>query len=116
MQDHPGIEFVIETDGLGRIDVSRTGWLIDAELLDTGIENTGYFPTGDTTGHVLNRDAPRANLTDWAAILRLKAQDLLDIADEYDRLAADGWEIVPTQTADGYYPPPLRRRPGPDES
>ncbi|WP_416957742.1 hypothetical protein ACNKF0_09290 [Nocardioides sp. T5] len=114
MKDRPGIEFIIQTDGTGHARVLGTGRLVDAELADTDPKDTGHFPTGSTHVPVLNRDIPGANLTDWAAALRLKAQDLLDVADQYDQLAADGWEIVPTQPEIGYYPPPLRRRPADD--
>lgn len=43
MENYPGVDFVAKTDGLGRIDVSRRGALVDAELLNIGDENMGYF-------------------------------------------------------------------------
>lgn len=103
----------MQTDAFGRMRVLRAGALIDADLADTDLADTGYPPR--VVMPTLSRD-DGSTLTDWATQLREHARRALEVADTYDALAADGWELVPTQPAPGYYPPPLRRHPARNES
>jgi hypothetical protein len=103
MEEHPGEEYVVETDGLGRIDVARRGVLTDAHLLDVDVENTGYLQP---------LAAPKAGtydtLADYAQALRDHAARTLELAEQYDQLTVDGWDFAPTPPAGSWWPP-LRR-------
>lgn len=103
MEDHPGEEFVVETDGLGRIDVARVGALTNAHLADIGPENTGYLQPLRLPAH----DLGDGTLTGYARALRAHGARALELAEEYDQLAADGWTL--TNPGPGEWMPPLRR-------
>ncbi|WP_416957824.1 hypothetical protein ACNKF0_09520 [Nocardioides sp. T5] len=110
MENSPGVEFVVETDGLGRIDVTRCGALVDAEALSIGEQNAGFLqpfsvPKVDKDG----------TLSEYAQALRDHAARALEVADHYDQLVADGWDLAPEPPHDAWWPP-LRRTTAQDES
>jgi hypothetical protein len=112
MENHPGEEFVVETDGLGRIDVARRSALTDAKLLDIGLENVGYLAP-----LAVPSAAKHDTLAGYAHALRDHAPPTLGLADTYDRLAADGWDLAATPPPGMWWPPlaaqPTRTSPDP---
>lgn len=118
LEDHPGEEFVVETDGLGRIDIARRGALVGDELAGIGVENTGFLKPLNLPA----RDQGEGTLAGYAQALRDHAARALELADTYDQLVADGWDFAPSPPP-GVWWPPLRRTPragtgsvsGPDE-
>jgi hypothetical protein len=105
LEQHPGVEHVVTTDGLGRIDVSRRGALVDIELLDIGEENMSYFEPL----HLPNASS-NGTLADYAEALRTHALRAYELAEKYEQLAAEGWDLAP-EPPPGAWWPPLRRTP-----
>lgn len=96
MEEHPGEDFVVQIDGLGRIDVLRRGQLIDAEVADIGKDHTGYLEPLD-----LPKPTGSGALAGYAQALREHAGRALELAEKCEELVAVGWDLAPE--------PPARR-------
>lgn len=55
-------------------------------------------------------------LAEYAEALRSHADRALELADTYDRLAADGWDLAPEPPPGSWWPPLRRTILGQDES
>lgn len=90
VQDMSGHDFVVFTNTLGQHRLAWRNQLIDRDL---DLSKVGNLPTEHSPKHGDRDGWLPSSIEAGAASLRFQAESLLTLAETYDRLVAEGWEI-----------------------
>ena len=108
LADYPGVAHVVFTNRIGQHHLVKRGWAL---AIGVDLTKAGWLPAGR---NVAVREG--ATLAEHAADVRAAALRMLEIADQLQEMAADGWELVHDGYQENWFWPLRDTAPGPDYS